>query len=81
MIRHYALAEDYFDGSIRVRLFVCEDCGAVIGNEVIEAHERFHLIVPAFSSSGGVAVPDPPAHSPTPVAVRDGHEHQGKDAS
>lgn len=42
MIVHFALVEDYFDETIKLRVFVCSACGALVGNEFIEKHQDWH---------------------------------------
>lgn len=46
-ITHFGLLEDYFKKSTRHRVFICEECGALLGNDFIEKHEEFHRSVRA----------------------------------
>lgn len=42
MIQYFALVEDYFDENKKERVFICDDCGCLVGNDFIEKHQQFH---------------------------------------
>ena len=53
-IVHFALVEDYFDEASKHRVFICDDCGALLGNEFIEKHQAFHAKINRAAMSSAV---------------------------